>query len=134
MPERHGHNSRRRHSSLERLISNRLHAHGGARHSFAGLGRREGRGREGMVGISPHFPSAETEKRGVIRGSLLGWMACEVMKACPACHGPHSTRDPGKERSILPTPARTVQRGWRWWVAGPLAGTAVLPVSLVNRT
>lgn len=61
MPERHSHNSRRRHSSLERLVSNRLRVHGGAQQSFAGLARRVGG--EGMAGTLPHFPWAGTDKR-----------------------------------------------------------------------
>lgn len=126
MPERHSHNSRRRHSSLERLVSNQLHIHGRARQSFGGLGRREGR-----AGTLPHFPWLGTEE-----GMWLGALFWDGQPARWWRHALHvmdhtAQRIQGKDNPSSPHPQGQCRGAGG---GGPLSGTAVLPVSLANRT
>lgn len=104
----------------------------GSTAELRGAGEEGGRGGDGRH-LAP-LSLGRNWQTGVIRGALLQWIAYKVVKARSACHGSHKTRDPGKGQSILPTPAKTAQRGRRWWVAEPLSGTAVLPVSSGNST
>jgi len=73
MPERQSHNSRRRHSSPQCLVSNRPYVHRGAGQGFDEAVEE---GAEGMAGALPQFLRVRTEKRCVIRGAFLGWIAC----------------------------------------------------------